>query len=533
MTIFKNLKISHAIMISIGIVFVLGAMLNIILVLYSMRQQSLQEAEAKARILLDRNMATHTYFSQIMKPKLLEWTAPFRTKEYFEPSWMSSTYAVREIHKYFSSFNPAGYYIKDAAINARSPENEADDFERTFLEKLKKNDKLESYSEVSTINGKPYLTVLRRGEVVEKSCLLCHSNPDAAPGGLVRLYGPERSFHRKIADTISVISMRIPLSVAYAEGNRTTAQLSILLAAVLALLFGVQLFLYRRFLIFPLGVIRDKALAIAGSKEQLGEKIPVPAGKEFKELADAFNEMSQKLRLSMDHLEDRVAARTLELNASNAELKSDITQRKQAEAALQESHAKLEKNLKEAINVISETIEWKGPYAPGHHCHVSALASAIAQEMGLTDFQAQGIELAAAVYDIGLIDIPIEFLQDNERLEGLKLTMYQGYPQAGYDALKKLEFPWPIADIILQHRECFDGSGFPRGTKGEEILIEARILAVAAAMEDLTTHKSYRNAFPLNEALEEISTNSGKKYDPEVVSACLKLFKEKKYKIAG
>ena len=96
---------------------------------------------------------------------------------------MSSIYAIREIHKYFSSLNPAGYYIKDAAINARSPENEADDFERAFLEKLKKDDKLESYSEIRMIDGKPYFTVLRKDEVVEESCLLCHGKPGDAPGG--------------------------------------------------------------------------------------------------------------------------------------------------------------------------------------------------------------------------------------------------------------------------------------------------------------------------------------------------------------
>ncbi len=160
-------------------------------------------------------------------------------------------------------------------------------------------------------------------------------------------------------------------------------------------------------------------------------------------------------------LEDKMQ----QLEKRNQELEQEMTVRKQAEAALQESHAALERNLEGAIDVISETIEQKGPYAPGHHRRVTALASAIAREMGLTPFQVQGIELAAAVYDIGLINIPIEFLNDPNRLEGIKLALYQGYPQSGHDTLKRIEFPLPIADIILQHRECSDGSGFPRGIK--------------------------------------------------------------------
>ena len=245
-------------------------------------------------------------------------------------------------------------------------------------------------------------------------------------------------------------------------------------------------------------------------------------------------------KLSGSRYVDEVGRRHVHIEAAATEdgqecraVVADITQRKQAEAALQEIHAILERNLKGAIDVISETIERKGPYAIGHHRRVSTLASAIARETRLTDFQMQGIELAAAVYDVGLMTIPIELVQDNERLDGIKLTMYQGYPQTGHDALNKIEFPWPIAEIILQHRECFDGSGFPRGLKGEEILIEARVLAVAVAFEELTTHKSFRSAFPLSGALKEISSHSGFKYDPEVVAACLRLFKEKGYKMDG
>jgi HD-GYP domain-containing protein (c-di-GMP phosphodiesterase class II) len=151
----------------------------------------------------------------------------------------------------------------------------------------------------------------------------------------------------------------------------------------------------------------------------------------------------------------------------------------------------------------------------------------------LTDFQVEGIELASRIYDIGMVNIPADILREGERLEGLKLTIYQSYPAAAYDTLKKIECIWPIAYIVLQHRECHDGSGFPRRIKGEEILIEARILAVAVALEDLTTRTSFRNAFPLSEALKEISSHSGSKYDPEVVAACLRLFKEKGYKMEG
>jgi putative two-component system response regulator len=241
------------------------------------------------------------------------------------------------------------------------------------------------------------------------------------------------------------------------------------------------------------------------------------------------DELLARVRTHMElfRLRARLEQQAADLRSTNEQLRIDIAQRKQAEAALLSSHAALERNLKGAIDVVSEAIEAKGPYPPGHHRRVSALASAIAREMGLTDFQIQGIELGAAVYDIGLMTVPIEFLQDTNRLEGIQLALYQGYPQAGHDAMKKLEFPWPIADIVLQHRECFDGSGFPRGINGEGILIESRVLAVAVALEDLTTHRSFRNAFPLNEALEEISSHSGSKYDPDVAAACRRLFKER------
>jgi putative two-component system response regulator len=200
---------------------------------------------------------------------------------------------------------------------------------------------------------------------------------------------------------------------------------------------------------------------------------------------------------------------------------------------LQKNHTLIYSSMKGMIEGIAGTIELRGPYTEGHHTRVGSLAVAIAREMKLTDFQIEGIELASCIYDIGMVNIPADILQDSERLEGLKLSMYQTYPEAAYKTLKKIECIWPIADITLQHKECYDGSGFPRGIKGEEILMEARVLSVAAALEDLTTHWSYRRAFPLNEALEKISANSGSKFDPRVVDVCLRLFREKGYKMAG
>jgi response regulator RpfG family c-di-GMP phosphodiesterase len=191
---------------------------------------------------------------------------------------------------------------------------------------------------------------------------------------------------------------------------------------------------------------------------------------------------------------------------------------------------RLAKCFKGTIKVVSGAIEMRGPYAPGHHRRVAEFMHAIAREMGLPDFSVEGIWLAAYVYDIGLVSMPVSINQDSGQLTGLRLTLYRKYPQMSCDILKEVNFPWPIADIVLQHRECYDGSGFPQGIKGADILIEAKILAVAIAIEDLTTHRSYRNAVPLNEALEEISSNSGSKYDPDVVAACLRLFNKKGYK---
>ena len=182
------------------------------------------------------------------------------------------------------------------------------------------------------------------------------------------------------------------------------------------------------------------------------------------------------------------------------------------------------------MKAFSGAIELRGPYAPGHHQRVAYFAHGIAREMGLPDFSVEGLWLAAHVYDISLVNMPVDILQDSGQLTGPKLTLCREYPQRSYDILKEVNFLWPIADIALQHRECFDGSGFPQGIKGADILIEARILAVADALEDLTSRRAFREAFPLKQALDEISAHRGSQYDPDVVDSCLRLFRETGYK---
>jgi len=306
----------------VGAVFIIAAVIVVITVNYSMRQQSLMEAQSKARIILDRNLATHAYFSQIMKPSIFAWSEPFRTKEYFDHTWMSSTYAIREIEKYFKSFSPSGYSFKDAAVNARSPDNEADEFERAFIEKLNTDKKLESESTIRKIGGEPYLVVLRKGEVMEASCLRCHSNPKDAPKGMTDYYGSERSFNRKAGDAISVVSFRIPLSEAYAAANVFSLQLSAILLIVLACLFSVQYWFYRRYLLEPLSVMRGKANEIATQEGHLGEQLPQPFGRELRELTSTFNEMSVKLRHDRDNLEELVNKRTEALRESEESYRS-------------------------------------------------------------------------------------------------------------------------------------------------------------------------------------------------------------------
>jgi PAS domain S-box-containing protein len=207
----------------------------------------------------------------------------------------------------------------------------------------------------------------------------------------------------------------------------------------------------------------------------------------------------------------------------------DITEKKKIEAERQENIERLRKSLGVTINAISMIVEMKDPYTSGHQQRVSDLARSIATEMGLSADRQDFLRTASAIHDIGKISVPSEILSKPTKLTDLEFSLIKTHVRTGYDILKDIEFPWPVADVVLQHHERMDGSGYPQGLKGDDILLEARILAVADVVEAIASHRPYRPELGIDFALEEISGNKGILYDADAVDACLKLFREKGY----
>jgi putative nucleotidyltransferase with HDIG domain len=200
--------------------------------------------------------------------------------------------------------------------------------------------------------------------------------------------------------------------------------------------------------------------------------------------------------------------------------------RKNIALQLEAANNRLENALLQTIRVLSKTVETKDPYTAGHQHETALLAKAIAKEMRLSDNQIKGIEFGAVLHDIGKIYIPSEILNRPGKLTDLEMNIIRTHPQTGYNLLKNVTFPWPIADIALKHHERMDGSGYPNKLKAKEIPIEVRIVSVADVVEAMSSHRPYRAAHTLKEALHEISKNKGKLYDTKVVNACLKVFKK-------
>ena len=240
-------------------------------------------------------------------------------------------------------------------------------------------------------------------------------------------------------------------------------------------------------------------------------------------------EAEDELKRHHDHLESMVLKRTSELMLLNKQLKQEIVERKLAEYKLKQSNNQLENNLDEMVRAMSLTVEERDPYTAGHQRRATELAVALAREMGLSNQQCKSLRMAGLIHDMGKIAIPAEILSKPGGLNNVEFQLIQRHPQVGYDILKQFEFPGAVDRIVLQHHERLNGSGYPQGLAGDNILLEARILCIADVVETIDSHRPYRPGRGLDVALQEIRKNRGLLYDPQGVDACLALFKSKNF----
>lgn len=209
----------------------------------------------------------------------------------------------------------------------------------------------------------------------------------------------------------------------------------------------------------------------------------------------------------------------------------NITEQKRMEEELKRNTEKLVKAMEGTIQAMARTVEMRDPYTAGHQRRVTRLAVAVAGEMGLDENQISGLRLAGLIHDIGKTRIPAEILTNPDKLSDAEFSIIKMHPLVGYDILKTIEFPWPIAQIVHQHHERMDGSGYPSGLPGGDIIIESRILAVADVVEAMSSHRPYRPALGRDRALLEVLQKRDILYDHQAVDACLKVFDEKEFEL--
>lgn len=265
---------------------------------------------------------------------------------------------------------------------------------------------------------------------------------------------------------------------------------------------------------------------------------------DLKFLTDAFNLLAGDKNAPVQRSEMRLCHkdgswRTFEAVANNLVNNNvveavivnyrDITGRKKKEAERNEDYKRIKKTLQATVQSIAMIVETKDPYTNGHQQRVSHLAQSIASEMDLTEDRQAFVRTSSIIHDLGKVSVPSEILSKQKKLSELEFKLIKMHSQTGYNILKDVDFPWPVADVVLQHHERINGTGYPHHIQGEAILLEARILAVADVVEAMSSSRPYRPALGISFALDEIFKNKGILYDTNVVDACLKLFHEKKY----
>lgn len=210
---------------------------------------------------------------------------------------------------------------------------------------------------------------------------------------------------------------------------------------------------------------------------------------------------------------------------------SDITERKKSEKTIQSTLKKLRKAMGGIIHVMVSTVEARDPYTAGHQQRVAELARTIAQEMGMSKEEVDGIRIGGSIHDLGKIKIPAEILSNPGRITDAEFSLIKTHPEVAYGILRDIEFSRPVAEMVYQHHEKINGSGYPRGLDSDEILPEAKILTIADVVEAIASHRPYRPALGMKIALDEITSNRGVLYDAEGVDACLRVFEQNKYRL--
>ncbi len=238
-----------------------------------------------------------------------------------------------------------------------------------------------------------------------------------------------------------------------------------------------------------------------------------------------------ELRKYRERLEELVNSRTSQLKNANDRFEKELHYRRTAQEDLFSHHVRLKKVLMETVSVLSDAGERLGLHAPGHPRRVAKLAAAVASDMGASSEVVDGIHIMGLLHDIGKIVVPPQPFRKAGPLTGEEIELVRLHPRAGYDMVCSIPFSWPVADVILQHHERINRSGYPAGIGGGDIFFEAKIIAIAEVVDTMATRQRYRPAFGMNEALDEILKNRGTLYDNEAVDACVKLFTEKKFSL--
>lgn len=251
--------------------------------------------------------------------------------------------------------------------------------------------------------------------------------------------------------------------------------------------------------------------------------------KKTKRTKKTMEEQKDHFKMYSEVLVQKLEKKINELQEANKNFEEEIEKRKNTEEALRKSMEKLSNMTESAVNALAYASELRDQYTAGHQKKVMKLATAIAKKMKLDEEHIFALRLAAIVHDVGKITVPAEILNKPGQLNNIEISLIRQHPVAGRDIFKQFDIDFPISEIIYQHHERLDGSGYPEGIKGDEIMLEAKILAVSDVVEAMSSHRPYRPAPGIKAALEEIEKNSGTLYDPEVVKICLQLFREEEF----